>query len=199
MCCKDCPSGHVLQVQKIKNHASACSFCFYVHRGSFAGLKQLELVKGLKEHTKVREKWLGDRPHYCHCPSIYDFCWFHFFTLQQDSCARTKWPRLHVQVVVMLRFDQCRKDQVELRVYFPRKKARHVKCNYQDLVRRSEEDYVDFRQAWAGGWKLFQETRKRQTFEIPLCHRTIARVSDRLSHPRVHWAYHTRAVQVYCA
>ena len=60
-------------------------------------------------------------------------------------------PRLHVQVVVMLRFDQCRKDQVELRVYFPRKKARHVKCNYQDLVRRSEEDYVDFRQAWAGG------------------------------------------------
>lgn len=56
--CKDCPAGHQLEVSPIKNHSSACAICFYVQRGSFQGVKQLELVKALKEHGPVKEKYL---------------------------------------------------------------------------------------------------------------------------------------------
>ena len=53
---KDSPEGYEILVQRIKNHSSACQTCFYVQRGSFTGLKQLELINGMKEHHLVKEK-----------------------------------------------------------------------------------------------------------------------------------------------
>lgn len=50
-------------------------------------------------------------------------------------------------VDLSLRFAENRKTQVENAVLFPGKKRKHPKEDMKDLIRRSEEDYVDFRQA----------------------------------------------------
>ena len=50
-------------------------------------------------------------------------------------------------VDLSLRFAENRKTQVENAVLFPGNKRKHPKEDFKDLIRRSEEDYVDFRQA----------------------------------------------------
>lgn len=55
---QDSPEGHDVTVQPIKNHSTACQYCFYVQRGSFGGLKMNELATSISEHRLVGEKCL---------------------------------------------------------------------------------------------------------------------------------------------
>lgn len=42
-----------------------------------------------------------------------------------------------------------RKTKVEEKIFFPGRKPRREKCNLADLIRKSEEDYVNFQEAGA--------------------------------------------------
>ena len=46
-----------------------------------------------------------------------------------------------------LRFATLRKEKVQEKVLFPSKRPRHQRQNLQDLIRKSEEDYIDFQEA----------------------------------------------------
>ena len=47
-----------------------------------------------------------------------------------------------------LRFGDLRKQKVLSMTLFPHKKARHEKCDLTELVRKSEENYIDFQSAF---------------------------------------------------
>ena len=51
-------------------------------------------------------------------------------------------------LILFARFKELRKQFILERVKNPAKKTRHTKVDHKDLVRRSEEDYVDFQEAW---------------------------------------------------
>ena len=52
-----------------------------------------------------------------------------------------------LNVKFCLRFFACRKNYVKTKHFNPSKKLRHPKLDYQELVKQSEEQYVDFQQA----------------------------------------------------
>lgn len=37
-----------------------------------------------------------------------------------------------------------RREKVQARCLFPKRKPRHERCNLRDMVRKAEEDYIDF-------------------------------------------------------
>ena len=51
-----------------------------------------------------------------------------------------------------MRFRKLRKQKMHERAFFPKRKHRHEQCNMQDLVRKSEQSYLDFQEAslWGG-------------------------------------------------
>lgn len=57
-----------------------------------------------------------------------------------------------------LRFDKLRKEKTAERCAFPSRKPKHEKCDIKQLIRRAEEEYVDFQEAgcqvavFAGDW-----------------------------------------------
>ena len=53
------------------------------------------------------------------------------------------------------RFKECRCQKVQDMVLRPSKKVRHEKVNVELLVRKSEQQYVDFQQAGARGATVF--------------------------------------------
>ena len=57
---QDSPSGHSLHVQSCKNDGKAglCLKCYYIKRGSFAGLRLQEFAILLKENGSLKDKFL---------------------------------------------------------------------------------------------------------------------------------------------
>ena len=46
-----------------------------------------------------------------------------------------------------LRFEQLRRDKVHEKCFFPKRRPRHEKIDLREMVRRCEEDYIDFQDA----------------------------------------------------
>ena len=74
---------------------------------------------------------------------LYELCWgCSFCNLQQPiyfqpSCS----------FMLLSRFQELRKQHIADRIANPQKKSRHQKVDHRELVKRSEEDYVDFQEA----------------------------------------------------
>ena len=54
---------------------------------------------------------------------------------------------LHSDSLQPLRFRKLRKDKVTQKVLFPKRRPRHERVNLKELVKKSEEDYIDFQDA----------------------------------------------------
>ena len=51
----------------------------------------------------------------------------------------------------LTRFFTLRAEKVREKCLFPGKKPRHERCNLPELIKKSEEDYVDFQEAGLWG------------------------------------------------
>ena len=135
-----------------------CKPCYYVKRGSFQKSKQRALSAAMEEHPPVKEKLLV-RPSHVFMPvtlSIQsfpswwllpnDFAWVgcHAWSCMRQCCC--SWLRRCTDSEIR-RFDALRSSFVQNQTLNPKKKARHERCNLEELVKRSQEDYVDFQTA----------------------------------------------------
>ena len=63
------------------------------------------------------------------------------------------------------RFFALRKEKVICRCLTPARKPRHERCNLQELVKKSEEDYVDFQEAGMGCFTELSKLRVESDHE----------------------------------
>ena len=110
-------------------------------------MKQGELADGVKTHSKVGEK---------HLSSISGLISFTPHSVVRVQPLSSLNPlrlfvnftgKLNEVLTGVLRFFSLRKTLVVEKYNHPDRRMRHPKVDYQELVRRSEEDYVDFQQA----------------------------------------------------
>lgn len=69
-------------------------------------------------------------------------------------------------LVLRLRFLGLRLEKVKEKCWFPNRRPRHARCDLKEIVRKAEEDYVDFQEARLGREQWYSSVRVSSMNEV---------------------------------